>query len=123
MVHGRVEELPRVRPFDFVLGRAVTALPAFVAWTRPYVRRRDEAPPRKDWGIEPGILYIKSDDVSDDLVELGIQRSEVSIRPIADLLVDKPAGDEPSDQERGYSSVLHVPARLFRGHGGSGDPF
>ncbi|MDG1132251.1 MAG: 16S rRNA (guanine(527)-N(7))-methyltransferase RsmG, partial [Opitutales bacterium] len=36
---GRVEELPRKKSYDFILGRAVTSLPVFFQWVRDKVAK------------------------------------------------------------------------------------
>ncbi len=56
VVRGRVEELPAKRSFDFVLGRAVTALPTFIGWTRNKIRKGKRNAPVN------GILYWKGGD-------------------------------------------------------------
>ena len=39
VIRGRVEELPKKKSYDFVIGRAVTALPTFFGWVRGIIRR------------------------------------------------------------------------------------
>jgi len=58
-VHGRVEDLPGV--FDFIVSRAVAAMPTFVHWTRGKIKK-DSAHERKN-----GILYLKGGDLEDEL--------------------------------------------------------
>ena len=66
VVHGRAEELdggrwkrwPRRRrrrapTFDFILGRAVTALPTFVSWVEDYL------PAIRDAGVVAGVREIQ----------------------------------------------------------------
>ena len=51
---GRVEELPKKKTYDFVLGRAVTALPVFFGWVRDKVAKGSRNSPAN------GILYLLS---------------------------------------------------------------
>ncbi|MBG30565.1 MAG: 16S rRNA (guanine(527)-N(7))-methyltransferase RsmG [Opitutae bacterium] len=61
VVRGRVEELPAKKSFDFVLGRAVTALPRFIGWTRKKIHKGMRHSPAN------GILYWKGGDFSEEL--------------------------------------------------------
>jgi 16S rRNA (guanine527-N7)-methyltransferase len=61
VVRGRVEELPAKRSYDFILGRAVTALPTFIGWTRNKIRKGKGHAPRN------GILYWKGGDYDAEL--------------------------------------------------------
>ncbi len=63
--HGRVETLNR--QFDFVTGRAVTALPEFVGWVRTLLRRGAKH------SLENGILYWKGGDLEPELKALRIR--------------------------------------------------
>lgn len=58
-VHGRVEELPG--QFDFIVSRAVAAMPTFVHWTRGKIKK-ESAHERKN-----GILYLKGGDLGEEL--------------------------------------------------------
>lgn len=58
----RAEELKE--KFDFVLGRAVTALPQFLTWVQDKVRRGHHS------SLENGILYLKGGDFSQEIQEL-----------------------------------------------------
>ena len=58
---GRVEELPKKKTYDFVLGRAVTALPVFFGWVRDKVAKGSRNSPAN------GILYLKGGDYRDEL--------------------------------------------------------
>ncbi|MBL63918.1 MAG: 16S rRNA (guanine(527)-N(7))-methyltransferase RsmG [Opitutae bacterium] len=61
VIRGRVEEMPSKKSFDFVLGRAVTALPTFIQWTRKRIHKgRRHAPAN-------GILYWKGGDYTAEL--------------------------------------------------------
>jgi hypothetical protein len=123
VVHGRVEEMSRrkANEFDFVLGRAVTALPAFMSWVKPYVKRESSSSP---WGLDRGVLYMKSDLVQEDLRLIGLLDRDVSTTRIGDLLTPSAVQSKPSvaksgqeaptagdsgREEAGYSSVLHIP--------------
>lgn len=69
-VHGRVPEDVAVQAFDFVLGRAVTALPGFVASVAPSMRLGNATDRDR---FANGILYVKGGDFGDELRELGLQ--------------------------------------------------
>src|SRR5690606_1015886 len=56
-VHGRVEELSG--SYDFIVSRAVAAMPTFVHWTRGKIRK-DSAHERKN-----GILYLEGGDLEE----------------------------------------------------------
>jgi len=63
VVRGRVEELPAKKSFDFVLGRAVAALPTFIGWTRKKIRKG-----KRHFPVN-GILYWKGGDYADELAD------------------------------------------------------
>lgn len=57
--HARAEQIPGM--FDFVVSRAVTAMPVFVEWVRDKIKKgKDED------GFPFGILYLKGGDLSDE---------------------------------------------------------
>lgn len=56
----RAEKLNR--SFDFIVSRAVTQMPKFMAWTRNRVRRGKEA-----GSLANGILYLKGGDLKEEL--------------------------------------------------------
>jgi len=58
-LHSRVEEIPG--RFDFIVSRAVAAMPTFVHWTKGKIKK-DSAHQRKN-----GILYLKGGDLSEEL--------------------------------------------------------
>ena len=58
-VHGRVEELKE--QFDFIVSRAVAAMPTFVHWTKGKIKK-ESLHERKN-----GILYLKGGDLSEEL--------------------------------------------------------
>lgn len=60
----RVEDLND--QFDFVIGRAVTALPRFTGWVKHKIRLGSKST------LPNGILYLKGGDVSEELATLGI---------------------------------------------------
>lgn len=55
----RVEELEG--SFDFIVSRAVAAMPTFVRWVRGRIRKKSEHE------LKNGILYLKGGDLSDEL--------------------------------------------------------
>ncbi len=57
--HSRVEDLDG--HYDFIISRAVAAMPTFVRWTKGKIKK-DSAHERKN-----GILYLKGGDLSEEL--------------------------------------------------------
>ena len=82
VVRGRVEELPAKKSYDFILGRAVTALPTFIGWTRKKIRKGKRHAPLN------GILYWKGGDYTEELG--GTPWSPTQVWDVAELL---PGGD------------------------------
>lgn len=62
VVQIRVEELNQ--KFDFVIGRAVTALPKFIGWVKGKVRSGSQSE------LANGVLYLKGGDFSEEIKEL-----------------------------------------------------
>lgn len=58
-LHSRVEDLDG--QFDFIISRAVAAMPTFVHWTRGKIKK-DSSHERKN-----GILYLKGGDLTEEL--------------------------------------------------------
>jgi 16S rRNA (guanine527-N7)-methyltransferase len=65
----RVESIKE--KFDYVTGRAVTALPKFLDWTRPLIR------PGKEGSLDNGILYFKGTHWREELAEGKVQPASV----------------------------------------------
>ena len=59
VVNGRVEELNG--KFDFVVSRAVAAMPTFVRWVRNRIKKKSSHE------LKNGILYLKGGDLTDEL--------------------------------------------------------
>lgn len=57
--------------YDFVLGRAVTALPRFIPWVRKNIQAGKKA------NLENGILYLKGGDISEEINALGIPPTDI----------------------------------------------
>ena len=57
--HARAEEIPE--RYDFIVSRAVTAMPAFVKWVKHKVAKNSKH------GLKNGILYLKGGDLSEEL--------------------------------------------------------
>ena len=68
---GRVEELPKKKTYDFVLGRAVTALPVSFGWVRDKVAKGSRNSPAN------GILYLKGGDYRDELKSSGLTPAKI----------------------------------------------
>ena len=58
---ARVETLTDREPFDFVISRAVTRMPAFLDWVRPLVGSEHRH------GLQNGVLYLKGGDLKEEL--------------------------------------------------------
>lgn len=63
-VQIRAEDLKE--KFDFVVGRAVTALPKFIGWVKDKVRSGNKS------SLSNGVLYLKGGDYSEEIEALGI---------------------------------------------------
>jgi 16S rRNA (guanine527-N7)-methyltransferase len=57
--HARVEELDE--EFDFIVSRAVAAMPTFVRWVRGRIKKNSRHE------LKNGILYLKGGDLTDEL--------------------------------------------------------
>jgi len=68
---GRVEELPRKKSFDFVIGRAVTALPTFFGWVQNKIAKGAKHSPAN------GILYLKGGDYTEELNSSGLHPAKI----------------------------------------------
>ncbi|MBC61017.1 MAG: 16S rRNA (guanine(527)-N(7))-methyltransferase RsmG [Zetaproteobacteria bacterium] len=68
---GRVEELPRKRRYDFVIGRAVTALPTFFGWVQDKIAKGGKHSPSN------GILYLKGGDYTEELKTSGLHPAKI----------------------------------------------
>lgn len=108
--------------FDFVMGRAVTALPKFVGFIDKNLKRNqpNSSPAAGGGGrdgeegirLKRGLLYMRGEVTADELAELGAQPSTVI--PLQRDFVKGPGGEEGSEsggeggaRDRGYSSVFH----------------
>ena len=83
VIRGRAEELPKKKTYDFVLGRAVTALPVFFGWVRDKVAKGGRHSPAN------GILYLKGGDYTEELKTSGLTPAKIwnldEILPEAEL--------------------------------------
>ena len=68
---GRVEELPRKKTYDFIIGRAVTALPTFFGWVQDKVAKGAKHSPAN------GILYLKGGDYTEELRTSGLHPAKI----------------------------------------------
>jgi 16S rRNA (guanine527-N7)-methyltransferase len=69
--HGRVEELPKKKSYDFVIGRAVTALPTFYGWVNNKISKGSRNSPNN------GILYLKGGDYTEELKTSGLHPAKI----------------------------------------------
>ena len=69
--HGRVEELPRKKSYDFIIGRAVTALPTFFGWVQDKIAKGTKHSPAN------GILYLKGGDYTEELKTSGLHPAKI----------------------------------------------
>lgn len=58
-IHERAEKVNK--QFDFIVSRAVTAMPAFINWTRDKFKKRSNNP------LKNGILYLKGGDLIEEM--------------------------------------------------------
>ena len=58
-IHSRVEDVPG--QYDFIVSRAVAAMPTFVHWTRGKIKKKSSH------ALRNGILYLKGGDLSEEL--------------------------------------------------------
>jgi 16S rRNA (guanine527-N7)-methyltransferase len=68
---GRVEELPKKRTYDFIIGRAVSALPTFFGWVNNKIRKGARNSPAN------GILYLKGGDYTEELKTSGLHPAKI----------------------------------------------
>ena len=66
-----MEELPKKRSYDFVIGRAVTALPTFFDWVHNKIRKGARNSPAN------GILYLKGGDYTGELKSSGLHPAKI----------------------------------------------
>lgn len=58
---ARAENLTDREPYDFVISRAVTRMPAFLDWVRPLMSTEHRH------GLQNGVLYLKGGDLKEEL--------------------------------------------------------
>lgn len=78
-VWGRAESLIDRPPFDFVVSRAVTRMPAFLDWVRPLVHDTHRH------GLPNGVLYLKGGDLQEEMAPV---REPVTQWDLAAVLKD-----------------------------------
>ena len=61
-IHERAEKVPG--QFDFIVSRAVTAMPAFINWTKGKIKKKNVN------NLPNGILYLKGGDLTEELKPL-----------------------------------------------------
>ncbi len=76
--HDRAENIPGT--FDFVVSRAVTAMPAFLPWVKDKFRKEQNNE------FPNGILYLKGGDLTEEMAT--VQQS-VTYFPISDLFQEE----------------------------------
>jgi len=76
--HKRAEEMKG--NYDFILSRAVTALPAFIPWTQGKISRNNRN------SLKNGILYLKGGDFAEELTQIPLQHK---LFPIASFFEDE----------------------------------
>ncbi|NNE04030.1 MAG: 16S rRNA (guanine(527)-N(7))-methyltransferase RsmG [Eudoraea sp.] len=75
-IHGRVEELDE--QFDFIISRAVAAMPTFVNWVKGRIKKKSRHT------LKNGILYLKGGDLNEELANYPKAR----IYPLSDYFED-----------------------------------
>jgi 16S rRNA (guanine527-N7)-methyltransferase len=76
--HARAEDIKE--QFDFIVSRAVTAMPAFLTWTKGKIKARNNNP------LPNGILYLKGGDLSEELKPV---KQALDIFNLADIFEDE----------------------------------
>lgn len=77
-LHARAEQVEE--QFDFVISRAVTAMPAFISWTKGKFLKVDRNP------LKNGILYLKGGDLSEEMAPV---KKAVQYFPISDFFSEE----------------------------------
>ena len=75
-VWRRAESLTDMAPFDFVISRAVTRMPAFIEWVRPLVHGDHRH------GLANGILYLKGGNLKEELAPVADPITSWSLAPL-----------------------------------------
>ncbi|NER18673.1 16S rRNA (guanine(527)-N(7))-methyltransferase RsmG [Spongiivirga citrea] len=60
-IHSRVEDIDNT--FDFIVSRAVAAMPTFVRWTKGKIAKKN------NHDIRNGIIYLKGGDLTEELAD------------------------------------------------------
>jgi len=98
-IRGRAEDISHT--FDYMMGRAVSAVPTFLGFSSHFVDGKSQAKPsmspRDNIIIESGLLYLKGGDFGEELNEASI--SEYHLFPVRELV--------PIESDK---NVLFVPA-------------
>ncbi len=76
--HIRAEEVDQ--QFDFIVSRAVTAMPAFLKWTQNKFRKENKNE------LPNGILYLKGGDLTEEMAEV---RKEVKYYNLSDYFAEE----------------------------------
>ncbi len=78
-VWGRAESLTDRPPFDFIVSRAVTRMPAFLDWVRPLVHDTHRH------GVANGVFYLKGGDLAEELAPV---QEPITVWSLANVLED-----------------------------------
>jgi len=70
-IHGRAEQV--TGQFDFIVSRAVTAMPAFLKWTKGKIK------PTSLHAVKNGILYLKGGDLTEEFSGVKVPYSFTSL--------------------------------------------
>lgn len=70
-IHERAEKVPG--QFDFIVSRAVTAMPAFLPWTKGKIL------PKQNNELKNGILYLKGGDLTTEMADVKLNHTIHSI--------------------------------------------
>ena len=77
-IHERAENIPG--QFDFIVSRAVTAMPAFLPWTKNKFLKENKNQ------LSNGILYLKGGDLSEEMAEIN---KPFTIYPLPDFFKEE----------------------------------
>jgi 16S rRNA (guanine527-N7)-methyltransferase len=72
--HARAEEIKE--QFDFIVSRAVTAMPAFLPWTKGKFLKENKNP------LPNGILYLKGGDLKEEMASIKVPYTIHSLQKI-----------------------------------------
>jgi len=100
-IRGRAEDVNQT--FDYMMGRAVSAVPTFLGFSSHFVDGKSKVKPSKspkgDIVIESGLLYLKGGDFGNELSDASISKYHLfPVKELVSIDSDKNVLYVPSDQ-------------------------